>query len=207
MAKYFIKTPYILRWISLCRVPKQDNKKIIYLSFDDGPHPDSTYEILRILELHNAKASFFCLGKQAKLYPELIQLIQNKSHFIGNHGYEHLNGWKIDSQTFLENLEKSISILGQKPFRAPYGKIKPLQWIGLKRKNIQIIGWDLMPGDFDPKVNAAECLKRLLKYSKNGSIIVLHDQLKTLPKLQYALPLFIEEFQKRGFEFKSLSIT
>lgn len=176
--------------------------KTIFLTFDDGPHPDSTPELLDILAKNGIKATFFCLGKQVVQYPDLYENIKHH-HLVGNHGYEHLNGFRISVAAFLENVAKAEKWIDSRLFRPPYGKVLPGQYRAIKDK-YQLVLWTHMPGDFDEKVKEKELLKHLLDSIEPGAIVVLHDTPDTIGKLRFTLPAFIETAQKRGFAFKTI---
>lgn len=200
---YFVRTPYIIKKLFpsiIWDLPNAENK--IYLTFDDGPHPEITPWILDQLSKYNAKATFFCLGKNAEKYPEIIKNILNNGHQIGNHGYEHLNGWKTDDDAYLQDFLKGQQMLKQvqhdsKMFRPAYGKIKKSQISNLKshflnqKSEILILNWTLMPGDFDQNISSEKCYSNLQKV-KNGDIIVLHDNEKSWKHLEHCLPKFLE---------------
>ncbi|MGQ9847471.1 MAG: polysaccharide deacetylase family protein, partial [Bacteroidales bacterium] len=124
-----------------------NKEKYIYLTFDDGPTPKATPWVLTLLDKYQFKATFFCLGKNAKQYPKLIEEIFKHGHTIGNHGYEHLNGWKTKNKIYIENVEKGAYILKSKIYRPPFGKISPLQWLILKKKH-KIIFWHYLSKDY-----------------------------------------------------------
>ena len=199
---YLVKTPEFLissfrsiRW----RIP---DSKAIYLTFDDGPNPDSTPALLQVLDDYNISASFFCLGTHAKKYPELIALIKERGHVLGTHGFEHISGWKTSVEDYLENISKASKYIGSKLFRPPYGKITPRQYSTLKMQ-YKIVMWDIMPGDFDPNISAEDCVKNIVNNLKDGSIIVLHDQVE----IQEKTIRIIKKLHKRvNRDFRSLPV-
>jgi peptidoglycan/xylan/chitin deacetylase (PgdA/CDA1 family) len=106
---YFTKTPFWLRWIyptCLWKYPKSGGKKI-YLSFDDGPHAAATAFVLDELRKYNAKASFFCIGKNVIEETAIYKRILLEGHRVGNHTFNHLNGWKSENKIYLDNIEKA----------------------------------------------------------------------------------------------------
>lgn len=149
-------------------------EKLLCLTFDDGPNPDSTPQILDILDLYNIKAMFFCDGKAAEKYPDLINQIISKGHVIGNHGYNHLNGWKTSTEKYIADIEKAAAYTSGSLFRPPYGRLRFWQYCKLKRK-YKIVFWDIMPYDFDASFGNEKSLQ-VLKYKiRPGSVILLHD--------------------------------
>ena len=177
--------------------------KSIFLSFDDGPDPDSTPVILDLLKQYDIKASFFCLGVQAEKYPDLLARIQAEGHLIGNHGYAHLNGWKSSFSEYIANVERGARLLGSRYFRPPYGRITPGQFRRLK-KNHRIVLWDLMPGDFLPGSKPEEMLDFLKRHLKAGSLIVLHDKARTMESLLLLLPELFQLARERELTWKRI---
>jgi peptidoglycan/xylan/chitin deacetylase (PgdA/CDA1 family) len=179
-----------------------DGNKELYLTFDDGPHPDTTTLILSILETNGVKATFFCTGQEAEKYPGLISLILAKGHIIGNHGYRHLDGWRTNTNVYIRNIQKGAELTSKHLFRPPYGRIRPSQYRVLKKK-YRIVFWDLMPYDFDRKMNHERVLRVLKKKVRPGSIIVLHDNEAAAP--MSFLNRFLAYAQDEGYTFRTLS--
>jgi peptidoglycan/xylan/chitin deacetylase (PgdA/CDA1 family) len=172
--------------------------KELCLTFDDGPHPDTTPVILGILESHNLKAAFFCNGREAEKYPGLVGLIVSKGHVIGNHGYDHLNGWKTNDPDYIENARRADEYTSSALFRPPYGRIRLSQYNRLKKK-YKIVLWDLMPYDFDKETGGKRAFQILKEKIRPGSIIVLHDK-ATSTCLSF-LDGFIKYTVKNGYKF------
>lgn len=183
-------------------MPDSDNS--IYLTFDDGPNPDTTPVILEILAQKNVKASFFCVGENVERFPKIFQMIQDAGHAVGNHSYNHLKGWKTNTKTYVENIEKCSRLVNSPLFRPPYGKIKHAQRKALKDR-YQIIMWSLLSRDYDIKVNKETCFEKTWKYTKPGAIIVFHDHAKAIEKVKWVLPRYIEEAKLSGYHFEVLS--
>lgn len=188
------------------------NSKTIYLSFDDGPHPEITPWVLKTLNEHQAKATFFCVGENISKYPEVFQQLISEGHSFGNHTYNHLKGWKTSTSNYLENVLKAEVVISkfsentedQKLFRPPYGKIKPSQAKRLQLLNYKIVMWDALSADFDPTLSAEDCYKNVINTSKAGSIVVFHDSEKASEKLKTVLPRILEYYSEKGFNFKGL---
>jgi len=220
MKPYFPRTPAIfMRFFSNYTWRFSLNKKEIYLTFDDGPTPEITNFVLDQLQKHSAKATFFCIGKNIKTHPEIFHQIISDGHSVGNHTNNHLNGWKNNNATFLENTlecENVISstvenfrnskfkIQNSKLFRPPYGKIKKRQAKELRKNNYKIIMWSVLSADFDTTISKEKCLDNVLKNTKNGSIIVFHDSIKAAEKLRFTLPKVLEYYAKKGVVFKAI---
>ncbi len=178
-------------------------EKEIFLTFDDGPHPEITPQVLNILDNYDAKATFFCVGENVMKYPDTFKLIISNDHSVGNHSYSHLNGWKVPNNDYFENIEKADKYIGSNLFRPPYGRIVPSQIKALKKK-YSIIMWTVLTYDFDKKVSKKQCLKNSITATKPGSIVVFHDSIKSANNLVYTLPLFLKHFYENGFVFKAL---
>lgn len=159
--------PEALFRISTCQ-------KELMLTFDDGPDPLYTLPLAEILEKQKVKAVFFCSGEKAEAFPSIISHLKAMGHIIGNHGYEHLDGWKTPSAKYIENVRRASPFTSDSLFRPPYGKMKLSQYSELK-KDFRIILWDLMPYDFDKDLGGEGSFKILKKMIRTGSVIVLHD--------------------------------
>ncbi len=182
---------------------KKTNQKVIYLTFDDGPTPDITIWILKQLAKFNAKATFFCLGKNVVLYPKLLEYIICEGHSVGNHTYNHLNAWKTKKEKYLNDIKSCEKVFHSKLFRPPYGKLKP----GIRTdilQNHQIIMWDVMSYDFDQEISVEKCYQNVVKNAKEGSIVVFHDSFKAEKNMKYALTKVLEHYTDKGFVFDAL---
>lgn len=178
-------------------------KKELFITFDDGPNPELTPEIVNILKQYNAKATFFCVGENVKKYPETYNLILKNGHVTGNHTFNHLKGWRTKIDDYLDNVELASEYIKSDLFRPPYGRIKIRQYKALKEK-YKIIFWSVLSLDYSNNITKEECLDIVLKNSKAGSIILFHDSNKMKKNVLYALPKTLEYFQKKGYGFKSL---
>lgn len=214
MRFYTIKTPRILKKLfsayTWCFASK---RKEVYLTFDDGPTSEVTSYVLDELKKYNAKATFFCIGKNIENHPKLFKRIIEEGHTIGNHTQNHFNGWKHSVENYLMNVETCESAMQQfqdttseqkRLFRPPYGKIKASQARELIRKGYEIIMWDVLSADFDKSVSKEKCLQNVLKNVDNGSIVVFHDSIKASEKLYYTLPKVLEKLSEKGFSFKAI---
>ena len=206
---YFVKTPGWLKKIYdsyTWSISVKD--KILYLTFDDGPHPEATPFVLKELKKHNILATFFCIGKNVVAYPDIYDQIIREGHSIGNHTYNHLNGWKANNDDYLNDIALAANEIDSYLFRPPYGRITSFQAKQLKTvmkgKEPKVIMWDVLSGDFDTSCSPQQCLANVLFASVPGSIIVFHDSEKAFPRLEYALPRVLQYFSKKGYLFKPL---
>lgn len=187
-----------------------NNENAIYLTFDDGPTPEITEWVLLQLKQFNAKATFFCIGDNVRKYPEIFEKVINEGHTIGNHTFNHLNGWKTPTANYIENTRSyevehcKLKTENCQLFRPPYGKIKPSQSKILRKLGYKIIMWDIISYDFDVKISPKECISNVLKNVKPGSVIVFHDSKKAIKNLEYALPVILEELNVQNFVFESI---
>jgi len=210
MKLYLTKTPRILQKIFKKYTWRffTDTKEI-YLTFDDGPTPEITNWTLDLLKKHNAKATFFCIGKNIVNYPEIYQQIIADNHTIGNHTHNHINGWKHATEAYIDNVLSCENVISKedkksKLFRPPYGKIKRSQAKKLRGLGYKIILWNVLSADFDNTISNQKCLDNVLKNATNGSIVVFHDSLKATEKLKFVLPKVLEYYSKKGFVFKAI---
>ncbi|MCX6243643.1 MAG: polysaccharide deacetylase family protein [Bacteroidetes bacterium] len=201
-----VRPPFFFRILSpeylLCSVPTQE--KVLYLTFDDGPVPGITPEVLRILQERNVMATFFVVGENVKKHPDVFRLIIAAGHAVGNHTFHHLNGWKTPPAMYVEDVMRCNEYLTTKLFRPPYGRFTPSQYY-LLRKQYRFILWSVLSGDYNRKITPEQCLSNVLENSVPGSIIVFHDSLKAKDKLLYALPRFLDHFLGEGYRFERLS--
>lgn len=170
----------------ICR-QTQGDEKVVYLTFDDGPIPETTPYILDTLKSYGVKATFFCVGENVKKHPELYTRIIKEGHFTGNHTFNHLKGWKTPLNAYLENVNQCANYVSSNLFRPPYGKITFRQYNALK-KRFHLIFWDVLAPDFDANVSAQKCLDIVKKRTRRGSILVFHDNFKVKNKLSELLP-------------------
>ena len=205
---YFIKTPFWLRLIyrsCIWRKPNQD--RVLYLSFDDGPHPEATPFVLEQLSNFDAKASFFCIGKNVQLYPEIYAAILAADHVVGNHTQNHINGWKNTIENYIDDIQEATKVIHSNLFRPPYGRISFSQIKALRLDPAlpqQIVMWDVLSGDFDTTITGEQCANNVIQHAGPGSIVVFHDSAKAMDRLRIALPKVLTHFSKLGYQFKAL---
>lgn len=210
MHRFFIKTPWWARKLFseyVWRLPAQD--KVVYLTFDDGPHPTITPWVLAELKKHGAEATFFCIGNNVDRFPETYQLVLQNGHSVGNHTYNHLNGWKTNNEVYLKDVAAAAGSIKTNLFRPPYGKIKRAQARLLKKlrgRDFQVIMWDVLSADFDQNRKPEECINAVVKNVEPGSIVVFHDSEKACPNLRIALPEVLRHLKQKGYIFKKIGM-
>lgn len=206
---YFIKAPWWLKKLySDCIWHIPTTEKILYLTFDDGPHEEATPLVLDMLKQYQAKATFFCIGKNVVEHPGLYERILAEGHRTGNHSYAHLNGWQVSSEEYIKDVINARTYIDSNLFRPPYGRVSSFQRKLLTRKGagngvaFKIIMWDVLSGDFDLKRTAEQCAKNVLDNAKSGSIITFHDSKKALPRMKDALVRTLEHFSAQAYRFE-----
>ncbi|MDR0332535.1 MAG: polysaccharide deacetylase family protein [Dysgonamonadaceae bacterium] len=185
------------------RIPNE-REKTIYLTFDDGPVPEITPWVLDVLDEYNVKATFFCVGDNVRKYPEIYEEILHRGHRVGNHTFNHIQGWRHRTQKFVENAQKASEYIQSNLFRPPHGHMQFKQTTALIRAGYQVIMWDVVTRDYNQKISPERVFEIVKKYTRNGSIIIFHDSLKAEKNMKYALPKAIEWLLKEGYKFELL---
>jgi peptidoglycan/xylan/chitin deacetylase (PgdA/CDA1 family) len=202
-----VKSPWWLQKLysgCIWQIPSEN--PTIYLSFDDGPHPEITPLVLDHLNKWNAKASFFCVGNNVMNHPEVYSRILDEGHAVGNHSFNHLNGWKQEDTDYLNDIAKAKQYIDSDLFRPPYGKITrfQLKQLAMPAYRLRTIMWTVLSGDFDTSLEGEACLRNVLLQTKSGSIVVFHDSVRAKEKMLYALPKVLEFFTGKGFRFERI---
>lgn len=206
---YLKKIPWFIKKIyPECVWNIKTDEQILYFTFDDGPHPNATLFVLEQLKKYNAKATFFCIGKNVAENFSTYKQIISEGHRVGNHTYNHLNGWKTEDSLYLEDIEKAAKIIDSTLFRPPYGRISKFQIkaVAGEKLKLKTVMWDVLSGDFDTSITTENCYLNVVNNASPGSIIVFHDSAKSFPVLQSALPRILEYYSMKGFSFKSLPV-
>ena len=183
-------------------------EKVLYLTFDDGPHPQITRFVLDSLKKAGAKATFFCIGKNVLLYPDVYRRIIAEGHAVGNHTHNHLKGSKTSTETYAADIKKAAHLIHSHLFRPPYGRITHRQAAAvpaaINRNDAKIIMWDVLSADFDQKILPQKCFDYVLRHARPGSVIVFHDSEKAYVNMQYALPRVLQHFAAAGYRFEKI---
>lgn len=182
-----------------------DTPDRVFLTFDDGPTPGVTEWVLEQLAAYDARATFFCLGKNAEQHPDLHRLILDGGHKIGNHTYSHQKGWQQGLERYVEDVDFANQILRTDLFRPPYGRVTPTQ-VRVLSERYNIILWDVLSRDYSRYVSPQACLRNVTKHVRGGSIVVFHDSQKAFPNLYYALPRTLEHIRSMGLKCSSIDI-
>ena len=203
-----ITTPKILRLFYpsfLWEMPKGEKK--LYLTFDDGPHPTITPQVLEILKKFNAKATFFCIGNNVNKYKETFEIIKKEGHSVGNHTFNHERGWKTKTSDYIKSVKEADALIQSPLFRPPHGRIKSSQIRAIKNlrisesQNLKIVAWTVISYDWDKSLSPEDCFNNVIKNSDDGSIIVFHDSEKAVDNMIPALTKVLEYYTDKGFTF------
>lgn len=209
MATYWVKNP---AWLK-CFFPSGmiwdlslHTNDTVYITFDDGPHPQITPFVLDELAKYDAKATFFCVGNNVARYPDTYQQVLDAGHRTGNHTYNHLNGWKTTAGHYLKNIDQAARHIDSPLFRPPYGRIKLSQYHKLVKRdpNWQVYMWDILSGDFDAAISPQQCVDNVIQHLTPGSVVVFHDSEKAWERMRYALPEVLQYCQSKGWKMKTL---
>ena len=192
-----------LRWLyprALWRMNHDDHS--VYLTFDDGPIPESTPFLLQTLRKFDVRATFFMVGDNVRKYPDLYRQIVSAGHQVGNHTYHHLGGFKHLAKTYIEDTERANDLIGSHLFRPPHGCMSHSEYLWLRRK-YHIVMWDLVTRDYSKWLTADDVFDNVKRYARNGSIITFHDSLRSIDKLHTALPRSLKWLKDQGYEFRT----
>jgi len=199
---YFVRTPKWMQRLYSKRIWEIAGSNKVYLTFDDGPHPGHTPWVLDELKKNNAKATFFCIGKNVVLYPDVYRRILDEGHAVGNHTQHHLSGWKGDDASYMQDVQEAAKHIDSNLFRPPYGRLSSFREKTLRESaaKYKIIMWSVLSGDFDPDISKERCLNNVVLKTKEGSIVVFHDSEKAAEKMKYALSGLLTMLADKGLQ-------
>ncbi len=202
MAHLIEQPPLLYRQLfpeALWRI-KRRKRKVVFLTFDDGPIPEVTPWVLDLLDRKQIKATFFMVGDNVRRHPELYEEIKRRGHSYGNHTMHHMQGFKTNSNTYFRDILEADDYIESTLFRPPHGLMRWSQSRAI-RQHYNIIMYDLVTRDYSRKLTPEQVVDNVRKYARNGSIIVFHDSLKAWNNMHVALPLAIEWLKANGYEF------
>jgi len=203
---YLVRSPWWLKRLYPGRVwDMRSSVNTIYLSFDDGPEPTITPFVLDELAKYGAKATFFCIGNNVVQHPELFSRILDEGHAVGNHSFDHLNGWKTKDAIYVDNVLKAKRYINSIMFRPPYGKMTHSQQKKLAKLGFKTIMWNVLSGDFDESISPEQCCSNVIDNAASGAVVVFHDSKKASERLSYSLPLVLKHFTEKGYRFDKIS--
>lgn len=192
-----------LRWLYPKALWRMDrHERSVYLTFDDGPIPESTPFILDTLRHYGIKAAFFMVGDNVRKYPELFEQIKADGHLMGNHTHNHISGFRYSVHDYSYNVEKANAYLHTDLVRPPHGWMR-LDLYALLSRKFKIVMWDLVTRDYSKYTTAEDVVNNVKRYVRSGSIITFHDSVKSIAKLRIALPQIIEWLRDQGYAFKT----
>lgn len=200
-----VKPGKILKWLYPDVVWSIDDPDGIYLTFDDGPTPGVTEWILHTLDRYDAKATFFVLGKNVELYPDLYQMILDKGHKIGNHTYSHQKGWAMSTERYIEDVDLAGDMLHTELFRPPYARITRTQLQQIAQR-YRIVMWNVLSRDYNRHLSPKKCLRETIRGLRGGDIISLHDSAKSFKNTSYVLPVLLRKAREMGLQCKILEL-
>ena len=187
---------------AIWRVPTE--QKRVYLTFDDGPIPEVTPWVLKILEEEQVDACFFCVGDNVRKYPDVYQSIIIGGHLTGNHTFHHLQGLKTSTKVFFQDILKTGEFIDSGLFRPPHGLMKTSQCKFIS-KRFKVVMWDIVSCDYRQSLSPEKVINNVLDNVRPGSIITFHDSVKAWKNLSGALPVVIKKLKEKGYGFGSLN--
>lgn len=196
-----LRLPRVPKWVNWI-YPQMEWKSRnggLALTFDDGPHPEITPWVINELAKRNLRATFFLVGDNARKYPEIVALIKQYKHQIGNHTFHHVKGTITATQAYLEEVDAAAPFTSDSLFRPPYGRITRNQMRGVLDKGYRVIMWEVLSYDFDQELEADDCLRLLKKATSENSIVVFHDSEKAWNRLEKVLPAYLDWILEEGF--------
>ena len=200
-----LKPPKFIRWLMPDLIWEMKDRSAVYLTFDDGPTPGITEWILSTLDKYDAKATFFVLGKNAEMYPDLYRRIVEAGHRIGTHTYSHQKGWGMSLERYIEDVDFANDLLHTELFRPPYARITPAQARALA-KRYKLVMWDVLSRDYNRALSPRTCLRNVTRYLEGGSIVVFHDSEKSFRNMSYALPRTLQVVRDMGLKCKAIDL-
>lgn len=183
----------------------EGEKNGVFLTFDDGPRPEVTPWVLDQLDKYNAKATFFCIGKNVELFPDLFKEIIDRGHAVGNHSYSHVKGWGVDTGIYVSDVDLAADLIPSNLYRPPYARIGPNQARVLSER-YKIIMWDVLSRDYNKDLSGKACVKNVSPFLSPGSIVVFHDSVKSSKNLWYALPRILKAINEKGLICKKIEL-
>ena len=200
-----LKPPKLIRRLMPDLIWEIDDADGVFLTFDDGPTPGITEWILATLDKYDAKATFFVLGKNVEMYPDLFRRIVDAGHRVGNHTYSHQKGWCMSLERYTEDVDFANDLIKSELFRPPYARITPSQ-TRLLAQRYKLVMWDVLSRDYSRRLSPRGCLKNVTKHLQAGSIVVFHDSVKAFRNMRYALPHTLEHIRRMGLQCKSIPL-
>ena len=184
---------------------KHRRRKVVFLTFDDGPIPEVTPWVLDTLDRYGIKATFFMVGDNVRRHPELLEEVRRRGHAVGNHTMHHLQGMKVTAYRYMHDISEANDLIDSPLFRPPHGLLRWKQARAIKDR-YNLVMYDLVTRDYSKKLNPEQVFNNVRRYARNGSIIVFHDSLKAEKNIKAVLPRAIEYLRSLGYEFEPLPV-
>ncbi len=184
---------------------KHRRRKVVFLTFDDGPIPEVTPWVLDTLDRYGIKATFFMVGDNVRRHPELLEEVRRRGHAVGNHTMHHLQGMKVTAYRYMHDISEANDLIDSPLFRPPHGLLRWKQARAIKDR-YNLVMYDLVTRDYSKKLNPEQVFNNVRRYARNGSIIVFHDSLKAEKNMKAVLPRAIEYLRSLGYEFEPLPV-
>ena len=184
---------------------KHRRRKVVFLTFDDGPIPEVTPWVLDTLDRYGIKATFFMVGDNVRRHPELLEEVRRRGHAVGNHTMHHLQGMKVTAYRYMHDISEANDLIDSPLFRPPHGLLRWKQARAIKDR-YNLVMYDLVTRDYSKKLNSEQVFNNVRRYARNGSIIVIHDSLKAEKNMKAVLPRAIEYLRSLGYEFEPLPV-
>jgi hypothetical protein len=184
---------------------KHRRRKVVFLTFDDGPIPEVTPWVLDTLDRYGIKATFFMVGDNVRRHPELLEEVRRRGHAVGNHTMHHLQGMKVTAYSYMHDISEANDLIDSPLFRPPHGLLRWKQARAIKDR-YNLVMYDLVTRDYSKKLNPEQVFNNVRRYARNGSIIVFHDSLKAEKNMKAVLPRAIEYLRSLGYEFEPLPV-
>jgi peptidoglycan/xylan/chitin deacetylase (PgdA/CDA1 family) len=187
----------------LFRRHEPGHQHAVYLTFDDGPIPEVTPWVLDVLDRYGIKATFFMVGDNVRKHPEVYEEVVRRGHRIGNHTMHHVSGFRLTRRSYLRDVAEARQYIDSDLFRPPHGWLRPRQtWV--LHEQFRVVMFDLVTRDYSKWMRAQDVVRNVKLFTRDGSVIVFHDSLKSWPRLQEALPQALEWLLEQGYEFRLL---
>ena len=200
-----IKPPKFIRRLMPDLIWEIEDQDGVFLTFDDGPTPGVTEWILATLKRYNAKATFFVLGKNVEMYPDIYQRIISEGHKVGNHTYSHQKGWGMSLERYIEDVDFAGDIVHSELFRPPYARVTAAQMRAVAQR-YKIVMWDIVSRDYNRALSPQKCLRNVTDHLTAGSIVVFHDSEKAFKNMSYALPRTLKRVNELGLKCKIIEL-
>jgi len=204
----FIEQPPLLYRIlfpeALWRIQRaSEGERTVFLTFDDGPVPEVTPQVLDILDSFGVKATFFMVGDNVRRWPHLLDMVRERGHAVGNHTMHHLQGMRTRRVTYLRDVAMADNLIRSRLFRPPHGILRWGQARAIK-KRYNIIMYDVVTRDYNARLSPERVFNNVTRFVRDGSIIVFHDSLKARKNMLGAMPRAVEWLLDNGYRFDIL---